>query len=74
MRFVRNRERWTRGEERRLMKIYAGSEGPSRVFWCDKWRRAPCYRAARVLGRSPSAVSGRWNELSRCRARRSENP
>jgi hypothetical protein len=64
--FPRNRERWTPDEERKLLKIYAST---GRVWWCGSWRTAPCYRAAEELGRSPSAVHGRFVELQRCRQR-----
>lgn len=65
--FPRNRERWTPSEERKLLKIYAST---GRVRWCDKMRSAPCYRAAKEFGRSPTAVQGRFAELQRCRLRR----
>jgi hypothetical protein len=65
-RFPRNREPWSTGEERRLLKIYAST---GRVWWCGKWRSPSCYRAAKELGRTPTAVQARFAELQRCRTR-----
>ncbi len=71
MNHFRNREPWSKGEEQMLLRLFADSEARGlKVFWCGKWRQAPCYRAAKVLGRTPTAVMDRHAELVRCRKRK----
>jgi len=59
----RNREPWTRAEERQLVKLY---EKPQSVFWCGSGpRSAPMYYAASVLKRTPTACQQRMAEIQR---------